>query len=41
MDVEVGWDFAVERLQERLNSIARWRECSRPMTVPVAMSSAA
>ena len=40
--VEVGGDFGVDRASGTArNSVARWRACSAPMTLPVARSSAA
>ena len=41
MHVEVVGDLGVDLAQELPNSMARWRECSEPMTLPVARSSAA
>jgi hypothetical protein len=40
-DVRLGRDFLVEVCRNFLNSIARWRERRRPITLPVVMSSAA
>ena len=41
VDVELVGDLAVDRCRNFLNSIARWRWCSAPITLPVVRSSAA